>query len=76
MDIKDYRDQLDEIDAQLAELFCRRMEICGEIASWKKENGNFRLSLSIPEGIPCKVIMPDGTEYDQTEISAEYSCEL
>ena len=39
MDIKDYRDQLDEIDAQLAELFCRRMEICGEIAAWKKENG-------------------------------------
>ena len=39
MDIKDYRDRLDEIDAQLAELFCRRMEICGEIATWKKENG-------------------------------------
>lgn len=39
MDIKDYRDQLDVLDAQLVELFCRRMEICGDVARWKKENG-------------------------------------
>ncbi len=39
MDIKDYRDQLDALDAQLVELFCKRMEICGDVARWKKENG-------------------------------------
>ncbi len=39
MDIKDYRDQLDVLDAQLVELFCKRMEICGDVARWKKENG-------------------------------------
>lgn len=39
MDIKDYRDRLDVLDAQLVELFCKRMEICGDVARWKKENG-------------------------------------
>ena len=39
MDIQEYREQLDVLDAQLVELFCRRMEICGDIAKWKKENG-------------------------------------
>lgn len=39
MDIKECRDALDVIDAQLVELFCKRMEICGEVARWKKDNG-------------------------------------
>ncbi len=38
MDIKDYRDRLDVLDAQIVDLFCKRMELCGEIAEWKKEN--------------------------------------
>jgi len=39
MDIKDYRNALDELDAQLVDLFCKRMEICGEVAKWKQKNG-------------------------------------
>ena len=39
MDIKDYRDALDELDAQLVELFCKRMDICGKVAEWKQANG-------------------------------------
>ncbi|MBQ3154269.1 MAG: chorismate mutase, partial [Clostridia bacterium] len=39
MDIKDYRDALDVLDAQLVDLFCKRMEICGKVAEWKQANG-------------------------------------
>lgn len=39
MDIKDYRDALDTLDAQLVDLFCKRMEICGKVAEWKQANG-------------------------------------
>lgn len=39
MDIKDYRDALDVLDAQLVDLFCKRMEICGKVAEWKQQNG-------------------------------------
>ncbi len=38
MDIKDYRDMLDELDEQLVSLFCKRMEICGKVAEWKQAN--------------------------------------
>ncbi|MBQ7403828.1 MAG: family 78 glycoside hydrolase catalytic domain [Lentisphaeria bacterium] len=43
---------------------------------WKKENGTFRLTLTIPEGIPCKVILPDGSEHSQQEPAKEYTCKL
>lgn len=39
MELKDYRKQLDELDAELLALFNRRMEIAGDIALWKQENG-------------------------------------
>ncbi len=39
MDIKDYRNRLDELDKQLVNLFCQRMELCGKVAEWKRENG-------------------------------------
>lgn len=39
MDMKDYRARIDEIDNQLIRLFKDRMDIAGEIAAYKKENG-------------------------------------
>ena len=39
MELSDHRKQLDKLDAELTELFCKRMEICGEIGKWKKQNG-------------------------------------
>ena len=39
MDLKDYRKQIDEIDNQMVDLFCRRMEVASAIAQYKKENG-------------------------------------
>ena len=39
MDLKDMREQLDQIDSRMTELFLQRMEICGKIADYKKETG-------------------------------------
>lgn len=39
MDLQDYRNQLDQIDDQLAALFKRRMETVKLIADYKKEHG-------------------------------------
>ena len=38
MELKDYRDQLDQIDNQLAALFKRRMETVKQVADYKKEH--------------------------------------
>ncbi len=38
MDTNDYRAKIDAIDEQLVDLFGQRMEICGEMAEYKKDN--------------------------------------
>ncbi len=38
MDIEKKRTEIDEIDSYLTKLFLRRMQICGEIGHYKKEN--------------------------------------
>ena len=38
MELKDYREQLDQIDDQLAALFKRRMETVKQVADYKKEH--------------------------------------
>lgn len=37
LDLKDFRDQIDEIDAQLVELFKKRMDVVGQVAKLKIE---------------------------------------
>ena len=39
MDLKDYRNQIDEIDDELVQLFAKRMEVSAQIADYKKANG-------------------------------------
>lgn len=39
MDLKDYRQQIDDIDRELTRLFQERMQVAGGIAQFKKENG-------------------------------------
>ena len=39
MDMNEYRNQIDEIDAQLTALFQKRMDTAAKIAEYKKENG-------------------------------------
>ena len=38
MDLQDYRNQLDQIDDQLAALFKQRMETVRNVADYKKEH--------------------------------------
>lgn len=38
MDLNDYRQQLDKLDDEMVELFTQRMELCAQIAAYKKEN--------------------------------------
>jgi len=38
MELTDIRTQIDEIDHSLVELFCKRMELAGQIAAYKKNN--------------------------------------
>lgn len=39
MEITDYRNKIDAIDEKMVKLFCERMELAKDIASYKKENG-------------------------------------
>ncbi len=39
MDIKEIRDRIDSIDTEMANLFCERMELSGEAAHYKLEQG-------------------------------------
>ncbi len=38
MELKDLRNEIDGIDAQLIELFERRMKVCAQVAAYKMEN--------------------------------------
>lgn len=42
---------------------------------WRKVHGVFRLEVAIPEGIPCRVLLPGGVIRQQTEPKANYQCE-
>lgn len=46
MELSEARVQIDEIDRQLVDLFCKRMEVSRDVAAWKKEKG---LPLADPE---------------------------
>ena len=39
MDIKELRAEIDKVDAELLKLFLRRMELSGDVAMWKKQQG-------------------------------------
>lgn len=39
MDIKELREQINDIDSEITKLFCKRMDIALNIAEYKKENG-------------------------------------
>ncbi|MBQ9510501.1 MAG: chorismate mutase [Clostridia bacterium] len=39
MDIEKKRKDIDEIDDFIVKLFLKRMQVCGEIGRYKKENG-------------------------------------
>lgn len=46
MDLKDLRNEIDQIDDQLVALFVRRMEISAQVAAYKKEH---QLPVFVPQ---------------------------
>ena len=38
MELKDLREEIDQIDAQLVQLFSKRMAISAQVAAYKKEH--------------------------------------
>lgn len=46
MDLKEIRKDIDSIDRQLVDLFCRRMELAAQVAAYKKEND---MAIFVPE---------------------------
>ena len=37
LDLQKIREQLDQVDSQLVELFEQRMKLCGDVAEYKKK---------------------------------------
>lgn len=46
MDLKDMREQIDQIDRELVKLFVKRMQLSAQIAAYKQERG---LPVFVPE---------------------------
>ena len=46
MDLQEIRQNIDRIDRELVDLFCRRMELAAQVAAYKKENN---MAIFVPE---------------------------
>ena len=46
MDLQEIRQNIDRIDQELVDLFCRRMELAAQVAAYKKENN---MPIFVPE---------------------------
>ena len=65
MELKDYRDQLDQIDDQLTELFKRRMETVKQVADYKKEHNTPVLAAGRERDILYRVTGQCGEELQE-----------
>ena len=72
MDLKEIREQIDSIDQELVDLFCRRMQLSAQVADYKKANN---MPIHVPareQEILQKVGKLAGTEWEDS-IKALYS---
>ena len=46
MDLQEIRQNIDRIDQELVDLFCRRMELAAQVAAYKKENN---MAIFVPQ---------------------------
>ena len=71
--LSDLRTELDRIDADIAELFTRRMELCKGIAEYKEKNGLPTLDAKREAGKldSIKRLAPEGTEEKLAELYRE-----
>lgn len=51
MELKDLRQEIDKVDSQLAELFNKRMELCSQVAEYKKQANLPTLDLAREEEV-------------------------
>ena len=65
MDIKDLREQIDEIDRQLVDLYCRRMDTARAIGRYKRENALPVLDSERERALLNKVAEQAGDENEQ-----------
>ena len=65
MELKDYREQLDQIDDQLTALFKRRMETVRQVADYKKEHNTPVLAASRERDILYRVTGACGEELQE-----------
>lgn len=63
MDLEKIREQIDEIDAQILELFCRRMDVVKSVAEYKIENNMQVLRPEREKAILERVRADAGEEY-------------
>ena len=71
MDIQDLRSEIDQIDAELVKLFCRRMDVSAQVADYKRENN---LPIYVPareREIKAKVAEAAGDEMGRRNFTTE-----
>lgn len=64
MEIKELRTEIDDLDSQITELFCKRMQLCGEVGSLKKTTGKQVLDSAREREILSRVGAQAGEELD------------
>ena len=64
MEINELRNQIDEIDAQLVDLFKRRMNVCADVAEYKRQNNMKVLDASRERALLQKVSELSGEEFE------------
>ena len=65
MELKDYRDRLDQIDDQIVSLFKQRMETVQEIADYKRSHNTPVLNAGREDAILCRVTDLVGEELQE-----------
>ena len=65
MDISELREQIDDIDRGLVELYCRRMETARAIGRYKREKGLPVLDSERERNLLNRVAEQAGKEYEQ-----------
>ncbi len=65
MNLHELRQQIDDIDRQLVDLYCRRMDTAREIGRYKRENNLPVLDSERERNLLNKVAEQAGEEYEQ-----------
>ena len=65
MDLKEIRTKIDEIDAQLVDLYKKRMELASDVAEYKRANNMPVLDTSRERALLSKVSELSGEEFEE-----------